>query len=690
MVNKKQVVLDFFLVLIILFGFQIIQSDIVAQVVKDDADVFEPVLNYAESDGEIITLQGSFENLTIGDLNWSLGSFSTGTGSLVYIGLDGFIYDINDSFIHLLEVGGNNNDPYDGSYVTFGAYAVMPVIDGFLNFTFDGRARAGHPDAVQLGIRIYDLNFSWILSSSSNSEYLDSISATGELDSGWIQFNNSVPLVGHSAAIVYIGYNDHWAADWSQEIWVTNLNVLAPLYWSAPEIPDLFQTPPSNITIGDLNWTFGLTPRDLSHTQPLFLSEGTGYSYTINDNMINVKETTGTFDVWVGAYAEVPVVDGFLNFSFVGRAAAGHVDAVRLRMGIYDNVSRRELYYEHGISSPGSLDSGWINFNFSYNLQGNDSAILFFYYGDGFSANWNQEFWVNDLLLFSPINWSEPEPPVELDDIFEENDDFPSAQTIGINQTYSLYAFDDDYFTLNLTRFDHIDLRLDFNDVEVDLDLYLCDWVGDIIENSVLMISPETISYDCTYSGVYFIVVTYFDGLNGSNYQLNLELTTSSIIDDDFEDNEYIEEAAVITEGTYNLFYQDRDIYKISLETGYTYTFTLTFNDVIIDLDMYILSPDFDGDEEDILAWSELYTSPEEIKYSPSFKADYYLLILAYLEDEESVIIPTEYMLKIVKGEKEEDTWRISFPAVVISITILAVIVIYKFNRGTYNLRNHQ
>ena len=110
---------------------------------------------------------------------------------------------------------------------------------------------------------------------------------------------------------------------------------------------------------------------------------------------------------------------------------------------------------------------------------------------------------------------------------------------------------------------------------------------------------------------------------------------------------------------------------------GYTYTITMTFNDAIIDLDMYVLAPDFVGDEEDILAWSEEYTSPEVMKFTPDTTSNYYLLILAYLEEDDDILNPTEYFLEIVKGQKE-NTGFISFPIIVVPIALLAVIILFK------------
>jgi sugar lactone lactonase YvrE len=156
------------------------------------------------------------------------------------------------------------------------------------------------------------------------------------------------------------------------------------------------------LSIGDLEWNSGIRDRDYTH--PLILSTGSGYSYDINDSQIHFLETTGTYDVWVGTYAEVPVTDDILAITLEGRAKANQPEAARLKVRIYDPNTKRELVYWTSISSLSVPDSDFRFFNKTFLLEGYESVLLFFYYGDAWTGDQNQEFWVRDLKIYTDVS----------------------------------------------------------------------------------------------------------------------------------------------------------------------------------------------------------------------------------------------------------------------------------------------
>jgi hypothetical protein len=108
------------------------------------------------------------------------------------------------------------------------------------------------------------------------------------------------------------------------------------------------------------------------------------------------------------------------------------------------------------------------------------------------------------------------------DDIYEENDHLNYAAYLELNNEYNLIAYDDDFFEIELIAGQNIELILDFNPSTVDLDLYLVNNAGTIVDYSESYSTDEYIDYTATYTGSYFIYVSFFDGELGSSYVLGI------------------------------------------------------------------------------------------------------------------------------------------------------------------------
>ena len=108
------------------------------------------------------------------------------------------------------------------------------------------------------------------------------------------------------------------------------------------------------------------------------------------------------------------------------------------------------------------------------------------------------------------------------DDEYEENDHLNYAAYLEINNEYDLIAYDDDFFEIELTSGQNVEIILDFNPSVVDLDLYLVDDQGDIVDYSESFTTDEYIEYTATYTGSYFVYVSYFEGELGSSYILGI------------------------------------------------------------------------------------------------------------------------------------------------------------------------
>ncbi len=183
------------------------------------------------------------------------------------------------------------------------------------------------------------------------------------------------------------------------QIGQNNGQILATPISIDPPSTDVFET---YLTIDDLSWSFGLTDNDMF--TPFDMFTGSGYSFEINETEFHCNETTGLYDVWLGGAAEVPITNNMLSLTFEARARAGHVDPVTLRLGIYDPVTLKELRWWTVIGHLGVLDTGFLSFNQTFYLEGYSSVIIFFYQGDGWIANWNQEFWVRNLKIYTDVD----------------------------------------------------------------------------------------------------------------------------------------------------------------------------------------------------------------------------------------------------------------------------------------------
>ncbi|MBY9000265.1 MAG: PPC domain-containing protein [Candidatus Heimdallarchaeota archaeon] len=108
------------------------------------------------------------------------------------------------------------------------------------------------------------------------------------------------------------------------------------------------------------------------------------------------------------------------------------------------------------------------------------------------------------------------------DDEYEENDNVDTAAYLEINDEYDLIAYDDDFFEIELLSGQEVEIILDFEPSLVDLDLYLVNDTGAIVDYSESYTTDEYITYTATYTGSYFIYVSYFDGEQGSSYTLSI------------------------------------------------------------------------------------------------------------------------------------------------------------------------
>ena len=117
------------------------------------------------------------------------------------------------------------------------------------------------------------------------------------------------------------------------------------------------------------------------------------------------------------------------------------------------------------------------------------------------------------------------------DDIYEENDDFESAIPIDVNAIYTLIAYDMDFFIIELTSGVTVEMTLTFNGAVCDLDLYLfADDQATMLDYSEGYGSTEYISYTAPYTGIYYVLMNFYSGLAGEEYELEINVNEDPVV----------------------------------------------------------------------------------------------------------------------------------------------------------------
>ena len=172
---------------------------------------------------------------------------------------------------------------------------------------------------------------------------------------------------------------------------------------SSIEIIDTINSGFETLTIADLDWQACDTERGL--TLPFNPQSSGGYSFDQTSNSLHVIETTGTNLLYAGVYTNFSIPNGAFSISFEGKAKAGHMDAVNLIMAIYDNDTKivqkvaEPITLEEGCHYRTALETPYISYNGTFILDSVTDVILFFFYYDAWSADWDQEFWIQDLII---------------------------------------------------------------------------------------------------------------------------------------------------------------------------------------------------------------------------------------------------------------------------------------------------
>ncbi len=351
------------------------------------------------------TLASSY--LTVGDFTWTEAALAhpkdTGYATPA---IESFGSTITDTTINVYELPNANYGDYAG------VYALVPVINDTLYFTFEGRASANYKECVIMGLATIDPSDMKYLNLSRPYD-LQSQFDPNYFDTGYNSFEYNFTLQGYTEVYLYFYYVDATTAFWDQNIWVDDLRIYTD---SAPSEPEPEPEPESSefLSVKDFIWIEAALahPSDTGYATPATESFGS----TITDTTINVYELPNSnYHVYAGVYALVPVVNNTLSFSFQGRASANYKECVIMGLATIDPSDMKYLnlsrpYDLQSQFDPNFYDTGYNPFVYNFTLQGYTEVYLYFYYVDATTAFWDQNIWVDDLKIDTLVDLPEEEP----------------------------------------------------------------------------------------------------------------------------------------------------------------------------------------------------------------------------------------------------------------------------------------
>ncbi len=212
---------------------------------------------------------------------------------------------------------------------------------------------------------------------------------------------------------------------------------------------------------------------------------------------------------------------------------------------------------------------------------------------------------------------------VDIDDAFEENDQFSTASAIDNNTLYTnLVCVDADFYKFNATDGYLINVTIGFSFAEGDLDLALANNNGDLLDTSETATDYENVQYCANYTGYFYILVV--NNEDNFDYWLTANVTD---IDDDCEPNNYLYLAYELSGyGTlYNRVCINNDVYNITLTAPMWINITIYFSNDEGDLDLYLLNP-----QHEAVAVSFSTNDYEIIYYNVTVSGEYAIVVNNY------------------------------------------------------------
>ncbi len=268
-------------------------------------------------------------------------------------------------------------------------------------------------------------------------------------------------------------------------------------------------------------------------------TEITDDNYEENDDFSSAKEIgTGVYHLFAGDndYFKFHLKPGTLN----------------LKMEPSDGKDiNMELYNSNGDVIKTNFQPGIEEINFEVLLEGD-------YY---------LKIYPSSPLNYAPYKLTFNKTEIIItEDSYESNNDFDNAKELK-EGVYNLYGGDDDYFKLSLNPGSLL-LRLEpENGKDLNMELYndKKEVIGGNFQPGIEEISTHIIT-----KGDYYVKIYPTSPLNYTNYKLTFKTTIETTEDDEYEENDNIETAKLISSNSNlrDLVLKDDDFFKVKLYPG--------------------------------------------------------------------------------------------------------------------------
>jgi len=180
------------------------------------------------------------------------------------------------------------------------------------------------------------------------------------------------------------------------------------------------------------------------------------------------------------------------------------------------------------------------------------------------------------------------------DDNHEENDDAASAGSLLQGYYGALAACDDDWYAYDLLAGDQFSIELSGAVGEGDLDLYLYDGAGNLVQSSTGG-PDESFEHVAATNGTYLVLVEFVADAGpelGVPYTMSVGWVENDCANDGFEPNDTDLAPWPVPAGvmTLNVCPSGDDFFAVWLETGETLTAEIAFDSAEADLDLTLYS----------------------------------------------------------------------------------------------------
>ena len=300
----------------------------------------------------------------------------------------------------------------------------------------------------------------------------------------------------------------------------------------------------------------------------------------------------------------------------------------------------------------GSQARSWSSYTTWYDTNKDEGNYWSDWSGTG--SYYINESLVDDLYPFESeiiFNWTNiiiPDFYEINDDQYEHNDLFIHAKPLQINQVYQLNAYDDDYFRISLSIWFQLKMTISYNRNDVLIDMSLLDEDGEIIEIAHSAEHDYVIEHFSMKTEDYIIkIAPRRNFLPSPEYTLNISAFTE-FGDDSFEENDIMGDARTIDSDNaiYNLIYADVDIFRVSVDIGFTIQVDLSTENQFTDLDLFLVLYNETDEDITILAEGSTEISNESITYRTSKTIVCYLIIQCGTNNG-IPLFPFEYTIEI-------------------------------------------